>query len=188
MALDTLDRQRIVDSAKEAFAESGYPGTTLDAVAERTGVDSAGVRELFGTERDLFEAALADYAETFIAPRLGPMEAPGAGTDSVLDFFSGLAAHFADGPNAQHGCLVVNTVGDLAGRDKIGDTWGTIFQQAQTAAFANALGASTDRSEAVDGRVQMLVAQTLGVWLLVRIDREAAAQAARTAAEQVAAW
>jgi AcrR family transcriptional regulator len=51
-------RGAILRAARTSFAESGYAGTSIRAVASSAGVDSALVHHYFGTKDDLFLAAL----------------------------------------------------------------------------------------------------------------------------------
>ncbi len=47
-------RERIVAAAVDEFAEHGYDGATIRAIADRAGVDSALVHHYFGSKADLF--------------------------------------------------------------------------------------------------------------------------------------
>lgn len=47
-------RSRIVAAATDEFAENGYDGATMRAIATRAGVDAALVHHYFGTKADLF--------------------------------------------------------------------------------------------------------------------------------------
>ena len=51
-------RATIRDAARTSFAEKGFAGTTIRAVAAAAGVDAALVHHYFGTKDDLFMAAL----------------------------------------------------------------------------------------------------------------------------------
>ena len=51
-------RGEILGAARRAFAESGFGGTTIRAVAAEAGVDPALVHHYFGTKDELFIAAL----------------------------------------------------------------------------------------------------------------------------------
>jgi AcrR family transcriptional regulator len=51
-------RQQILTAARESFAQHGFDGTSLRAVAGRAGVDPALVRRFFGSKEDLLVAAL----------------------------------------------------------------------------------------------------------------------------------
>jgi len=52
-------REAILAAARRQFAEHGYDGTTMRAVAAEAGVDVALGHYYFGSKRDLFAAALA---------------------------------------------------------------------------------------------------------------------------------
>ncbi len=68
-------RAAILDAARSAFADKGFAGTTIRAVASTAGVDAALVHHYFGTKDDLFLAAM----ELPVDPRriLGPALAGG---------------------------------------------------------------------------------------------------------------
>lgn len=51
-------RERIIAGAVEEFAERGYDGATIRAIAGRAGVDPALVHHYFGSKADLFGAAI----------------------------------------------------------------------------------------------------------------------------------
>ena len=51
-------RERIMAAAVEEFAEAGYDGATIRAIAARAGVDSALVHHHFGSKADLFGATI----------------------------------------------------------------------------------------------------------------------------------
>jgi AcrR family transcriptional regulator len=52
------NRARILAAAREAFAVSGFEGTTIRAVAAAAGVDPALVYHYFGSKQDLFLQAM----------------------------------------------------------------------------------------------------------------------------------
>ncbi|PUA82714.1 TetR family transcriptional regulator [Nocardioides currus] len=51
-------RASVLDAARASFAEHGFRGTTIRAVASRAGVDPALVHHYFGSKDDLFLAAM----------------------------------------------------------------------------------------------------------------------------------
>jgi AcrR family transcriptional regulator len=51
-------RERILGAARAIFAELGFDGTTIRAVAVRAGVDPALVHHYFGSKQQLFVAAM----------------------------------------------------------------------------------------------------------------------------------
>jgi AcrR family transcriptional regulator len=51
-------RAQLLDAARAVFAERGYAGATVRAIAERAGVDGAMVNHWFGGKEGLFAASL----------------------------------------------------------------------------------------------------------------------------------
>lgn len=75
-------RARILDAAQHEFAERGYDGATMRAIAAHAGVDSALLHHYFGTKADLFTACadLPVRPDREIGRLLaGPREAVGPG-------------------------------------------------------------------------------------------------------------
>ncbi|MET9353721.1 TetR family transcriptional regulator [Streptomyces sp. NPDC006617] len=66
---------RILDGARELFAERGFDRTTIRAVATSAGVDPALVMQYFGSKRELFTAAV----------QAAPAPPPAAGPDALVD-------------------------------------------------------------------------------------------------------
>jgi AcrR family transcriptional regulator len=93
----------VLAAARASFAEKGFRGTTIRAVAAAAGVDPALVHHYFGTKDDLFVAALeipVDPRE-ILAPvvALGP---DGAGERLLRTFLS-----VWDDPDLQPGLLAL---------------------------------------------------------------------------------
>jgi AcrR family transcriptional regulator len=59
-------RRRVLDAARTVFAQHGYHGATIEAVARRAGTPRPTVYELFGNKDDLFAAAIDDAAERVV--------------------------------------------------------------------------------------------------------------------------
>lgn len=57
---DSGTRAAILESARVLFAERGYEGTSLRAVAASAGVDPALIRHFFGDKESLFATSFAD--------------------------------------------------------------------------------------------------------------------------------
>jgi AcrR family transcriptional regulator len=90
-------REEILSSARELFAEGGFAGTSVRAVAGRAGVDPALVHHYFGTKDDLFMAAL----QLSVDPRqlLAPILAGGA--DGAAERLLGVFLTVWDDPRHQ---------------------------------------------------------------------------------------
>ncbi len=81
-------RDRILNAAREEFAERGYEKTSVRGIAKAAGVDSALVHHYFGTKEQVFEASV----EVAFAPALkvrdavleGPLDAIGERMTRVI--------------------------------------------------------------------------------------------------------
>ena len=96
-------RAEVLAAARASFAEKGFRGTTIRAVAATAGVDPALVHHYFGTKDDLFLAAL----ELPVDPRevLAPVVA--AGPDGAGERLLRAFLSVWDDPEIQVGLLAV---------------------------------------------------------------------------------
>jgi AcrR family transcriptional regulator len=186
-----FDAEEVVEAAKQVFWDRGYAGTAIDDLQAATGLSRSSLYLAFGTKRALFDAALADHVATFVDPRLCPLEARGAGLREAVAYFRWLAKYFA-GADASRGCLYVNSISELAGRDPTFTPAATEFTNRLRAAFRNSVG-----DAAIDGtmdsarppqRAAMLTAAFLGAWLDVRSDAAAAAAGCLEIANEITSW
>ena len=57
----------MLEAARAVFAQHGFHGATIEAMARRSGTPRPTVYELFGTKDELFDVVLADAAERVVA-------------------------------------------------------------------------------------------------------------------------
>ena len=114
-----FDDATAVAAARDVFWEHGYASTSLTQLQAATGLSKSSLYETYGSKRGLFDRAAQSYLEVVIAPRLGPLEAEGAGRAELMAYFSGLAAFFGQAPDriARRGCLLLNTAMELTELD-----------------------------------------------------------------------
>jgi AcrR family transcriptional regulator len=60
-------RRRVLGAARTVFAQHGYHGATIEAVARGSGTPRPTVYELFGTKEELFAAVVDDSADRVVA-------------------------------------------------------------------------------------------------------------------------
>ncbi|BCJ40641.1 TetR family transcriptional regulator [Actinoplanes ianthinogenes] len=106
-------RESILDAARTAFADKGYDGASIRAIATGAGVDPALVHHYFGTKDKLFLAAMQ-------AP-MDPLEVIDAATDGdrgeVGIRFVRLFLRIWDGPGGAAGVALL--------RSAVGTEWTT---------------------------------------------------------------
>jgi TetR/AcrR family transcriptional regulator, mexJK operon transcriptional repressor len=61
-------RQRILDAALEVFSETGYAGTTMDAIALAADVSKPTLYMYFGSKEQLFEAIMLSGRDEMLEP------------------------------------------------------------------------------------------------------------------------
>lgn len=186
-----FDERKVIAAAKEVFWRRGYEATGLDDLERATHLSRSSVYAAFGSKRQLFAAALAEYEDTFIQSLLGRVEAPGAAPADAQAFFAEIASMFRS-ELSDRGCLVVNAIGELVGRDPAMGRDGQEFHARYRRAFANALGIATTRGERrralIAQRAEILAVSAMGVWITSRVDPSAAATACDAIVVQIRLW
>ena len=189
----TYAREDVVRAAREAFWDDGYEGTAVSDLEERTGLKRSSLYLAFGSKRELFRTALDSYVEEVLDPLLAPMELDHPDLRSIETFFSGVKAIVGQaGGHGGRGCLMVNTVAELATRDDEAASRSAAFLDRLHHAFVRALeGAAASGAIADDAllrRENVLTAATLGIWLTARIDPVAAASLCDSMTAEVESW
>ncbi len=106
-----------LDAAAKAFWSRGYKATSLEDLMKATGLHKGSLYKAFGGKHDLFKSALEHYlrkVETVHREALGREVSAKAG---LRRWFEALAEFCRDEEGHFRGCLVVNTVTELAPHD-----------------------------------------------------------------------
>lgn len=188
-----FDDREVVDAAKEEFWDRGYLGTAISDIERSTGLNRSSLYLAYGSKRSLFENALERYLDDVVTDKLRTMEGGPAELASVAGFFSALKELFLEDPaHAQRGCLMINSIAELAGRDEDVTAAGAAFRDRFEAAFRRSLDGAVAAGETdaspVERRVRVLAAATFGVWLSARIDARNAADLCDVMIAEVDSW
>lgn len=185
------ERQAVIAAAEEAFWTSGFLATGIDDLERATGLGRSSLYLAFGSKQALFQEAIALYEAGFLGTMLATVEGPGARLKEAAAFFSGLAVHFRD-PASRRGCLVVNSITELAARDPAFTPLAARLAGRFRTAFSNALRGAVANGDMerglLDRRSKLLASSALGVWVIVRADPEAAASSCRAIAREIGSW
>jgi AcrR family transcriptional regulator len=146
-------RTAILGAARTAFAEKGFAGTTIRAVARSAGVDAALVHHYFGTKDDLFVAALELPVDprTALAPAL--VDGPEDAGRRMLSVFVGV---WDDPANRPVLVALARTLLDPSGRHLMRDGFLPVVLQP----VGRSLGLDHP-----DLRMSLVVSQLLGIIL-----------------------
>ncbi|SDT79433.1 transcriptional regulator, TetR family [Streptomyces sp. TLI_053] len=140
----TFDEGRALDAAMHAFWANGYEATSTQDLCEATGLGRSSIYNTFSSKHDLFKRSLARYIEVMTVPQIELLEDPGL---PPLERIRVLLARIVEGefehrPEGRSiGCLTVNTVVELAGRDPEADAMLVRDQEVRLAALRAAIAA-----------------------------------------------
>ncbi|HUX70256.1 MAG TPA: helix-turn-helix domain-containing protein [Cellulomonadaceae bacterium] len=178
----------VVAAARDVFWDRGYEATSVADLEEATGVHRSSLYHAFGSKRGLFDAAVQDYLDTVIRPRLRVLTGPGAGRVGLLAYLDGLRSAVealpADSP--RRGCLLVNCAAGLAGHDEAARTVVDDYRTELTGALRHSLAAAAAGD--LDERATVLASLTISAMLLARINSREADLVLVAARHHVAAW
>jgi AcrR family transcriptional regulator len=187
----TYERDAVIVAAQDAFWTGGFGATGIHDLERATGLGRSSLYLAFGSKKALFQAAIAHYEDGFMGRLLGAVEAPGAGLDEAAAFFTRLAVHFRD-PTSQRGCLVVNSITELAHRDPEFTPLAERLANRRRSAFTHALRGAVARGDMdrvlLNTRIRLLASSASGVWVAARADPDAAAADCRAIAREIATW
>ena len=199
--LQTFDSTTVVQSARDVFWDLGYDGASLADLESATGLNRSSLYHAFGSKRGLFDAAVADYRDTVIRPRLRALQTDGAGRADLLVYFDELRDAVGRLPldSPRRGCLLVNCATGLAAHDEpareVVEAYRTELAGALRNALAGATAVAADTSSAdtfsadrIDERVRTLASLSMSAMLLARVNAAESAALLATAAEQVRSW
>ncbi len=108
--------QEALQTAINLFWEKGYYDASVDEVVKRSGVAKYGIYGTFGTKRELFMKALAQYAQDRRHDLQRPLREPDASLPAVLAFFQKVPERVT-AKSHPGGCLLCNIGMELGSRD-----------------------------------------------------------------------
>ena len=111
-----FDPEIALSKAMEVFWQKGYTATSVHDLVTAMGINRGSLYDTFIDKRHLFLQAIAHYHDTVVTAAIAQLQAPGAARVEIEQHFINLAAR-ASADRQRRGCLVTNTVVELAGQD-----------------------------------------------------------------------
>jgi len=168
-------RNALVENAMKQFWVHGYEATSVNDLVKATGVGRGALYSEFGGKRDLFLACLAHYQLAAVGPAFARVEAEGAKFDAIEDFFAFHLSSLEGRPFPVEGCLVSNTLTELAEHDpKIAALVRAHFERL-TNGFASALANEVNASpedESIRRLAEFAVVSNQGIWAFARCAKD----------------
>ncbi len=187
----SFDRDAVVRAAMDAFWTTGYEGAGIADLERATGLRRSSIYNSFGSKRGLFDAAVEQYLDDVIRPRLEPLTAAPVSPDAVISYLAGLRDAFADPASlaARSGCMLINTAGAPIGEDAAVAASVSAYRDELRAALKRGITARLPRLDpgAADRLADACTGQVVAALALARIDRSSATAAVDTALALIAA-
>jgi len=112
-----FERDVVLDRAMQVFWSRGYEATSIEHLVARMGIQRGSLYDTFGDKRALFFEAIDRYDRVVTAKLLSALDGPASGKTAIRRFFR-LKLELALAPRRSRGCLVTNSVAELASRDR----------------------------------------------------------------------
>jgi len=195
--IQTFDTVAVVQAARNLFWDRGYDATSLAELEQATGLARSSLYNAFGSKRGLFDAAVADYLETVIRPRLRGLLTGANDASGLLAYLDGLrlaveARPTDSGDSPARGCLLVNCAAGLAGHDDPARAIVDGYRVELVAALRHALlaaGADSHTDSALaEERARTLTSFTMSAMLLARVNPDESVALLATASGLVRGW
>ena len=134
-----FDENKVLARATELFWRRGFEAASVSDLLEHMGISRQSLYNTFGDKEQLFQRSIEYYVETRLAPMLTCLEAPDADLRAIESHFEEVARESTRPGDTRKGCLMVNTLVELAGRDPAVATAMKRFRSRLEAAYRNAL-------------------------------------------------
>lgn len=177
-----FDREMVIRAARDVFWREGYAETALPTLEKATGLNRSSIYNSFGSKRGLFDAAVDNYLNEVVRPRLRPLLADHVAPTALSDYLSGLSKAFGTLESAP-GCLLVNATGTTLAHDpEVCRVIANYLEELRSAFTAGVRAAKPHLDSPAQSRlVDAITAMTISSFTLVRIERSQAIRTLDTA-------
>lgn len=110
-----FNREETLNKAMHVFWQKGYKATSMKDLVEEMGIQPGSIYNTFGDKHSLFIAAIEHYGDVVTTNTLRMLSAEGSPTGNIKKFFNEMISRPMD--KQCKGCLIVNTVVELAPHD-----------------------------------------------------------------------
>jgi len=161
----------------QAFWCRGYEATSVQDLVEATGINRGSMYDTFGDKFGIFQAAIDFYISNVSAKRLSKMQETESALVAIRTYFEDLI-NFSVGDGRKLGCLITNSVVELAPHDPIiGGMLRGSFERVEEVFYQTLLRAQDEGeiSSQIDARAiaRFLTATANGMRVFARADADA---------------
>ncbi|AKG34127.1 TetR/AcrR family transcriptional regulator [Paenibacillus durus] len=109
-----FDTNAVLDKAMELFWHQGYEKTSIQQLTEYMGIERGSIYNTFGGKHKLFLTVLAHYQELNHPDHLNQLD----NVPSIKQLLGQLLLSVIDDSTSKKGCLVVNTLVEMAAHNE----------------------------------------------------------------------
>jgi TetR/AcrR family transcriptional repressor of nem operon len=168
----SFDEDVVLARAVELFRARGYEATSLADLEAHLGLGRQSLYNTFGDKQALFHKALDHYRRTAGDAMVEGLNRPEAGVEAVREFFR-VTIRAMTGESPRSGCLIANTITELASDDPAALLRCNRSREQLERAFRRALEQARARGELpsrvnVDAVATLLVSHNYGLNAMVK--------------------
>lgn len=189
--VQTFHTVEAVRAARAVFWEHGYEGASIPALEAATGLRRSSIYHAFGSKRGLFDAAVENYLDEVVRPRLRPLTAERVEPDAIVDYLRGLhgALKRAGSFASENGCLLINAAGapiahDPTVRETVAGYRAELHSAISAGLRAHLPGLQADRCDRLADTCTGLV---VSAFVLTRVDNPGALNSLDAALDLISA-
>jgi TetR/AcrR family transcriptional regulator, transcriptional repressor for nem operon len=112
----SFDQEEILDKATNLFWQQGYNATPPQDILDTTGLSRSSLYDTYGDKHSLFLQCLRRYRETETEVLIGYLDGSEDSGAAIRKVFHSAWGHTVK-QRQQKGCLMVNSLNELASRD-----------------------------------------------------------------------
>jgi TetR/AcrR family transcriptional repressor of nem operon len=143
--------EEALDKATEVFWRRGYEATSIEDLTTSMGINRGSLYDTFGGKHELFLACMDRYCHGMVVSRLSMLNQPGPALETIRTFIRTML-EFGIAYPTRKGCLIVNTVMELASHEKeIGNRVAQAMGDLEEA-FFKALTRAKEQGELREGK------------------------------------
>ncbi len=165
------DSEAVMQAVIQLFWQKGYEGTSMADIMAATGLSKSSLYNSFGSKRDLFGLALANY-QKFMFARIDDNLTNGAAGLDDLHWLVGYQREIAVTEIGRNGCLAVNASAELGAEDEAMADEALAYRTTHRAMFASTLQRAAAQGEVdaakIPQYVELMLASSMTGALMAR--------------------
>lgn len=169
-----FELNQVLDCAMREFWRKGYSATSIPKLEAEMGISRQSLYDTFKSKRALFLRALKFYHENIIVKNFLFIENSSSPKDGICKYFRARAKDALNNSDVQ-GCLVTNSIAELAQHDNQVRTQVNITLQHMRSVFRDALARAQNMNEIsnqldIDSTADFLLNNSQGLFVMSRMN------------------